>query len=122
MLHAGGRRPNRDLGPCPLEPEVSARPAASAAPVGVPTGMSDDPRSRHTDQHEHHREPTEEGQVSEASSLERAGEPIAPSDSVAGAEPGESGRADEGPTGPDAVTNDDRQDRHPGKGDVETTG
>lgn len=60
--------------------------------------------------------------MSEPSDLEQAGEPIAPSDSVAGAEPGESGHADEGPTGPDAVTNDDRQDHHPEKGDVETTG
>jgi hypothetical protein len=63
-----------------------------------------------------------EGQVSEVASLKEPGEEISPGDSVAGAPEGESGRADEGPTGPEAVTNDARQDRHPGKDDVETTG
>lgn len=62
------------------------------------------------------------GQVSEVSGLDQAAEPISPSDSVAGAEPGESGHADEGPTGPDAVTHAEEQDSHPDKGDVETTG
>jgi hypothetical protein len=72
------------------------------------------------------REPTDEsdseGQVSEVASLKEPGEQIAPEDSVAGAPEGESGRADEGPTGPDAVTNEERQDQHPAQDDVETTG
>ena len=63
-----------------------------------------------------------EGQVSEVASFKEPGEQISPEDSVAGAPKGESGRADEGPTGPDAVTNDAHQDRHPDKADVETTG
>jgi hypothetical protein len=63
-----------------------------------------------------------EGQVSEVASFKAAGEQISPGDSVAGAPEGESGRADEGPTGPDAVTNDPRQDRHRDQDDVETTG
>jgi hypothetical protein len=63
-----------------------------------------------------------DGQVSEVASFKEPGEQISPGDSVAGAPEGESGRADEGPTGPDAVTNDERQDRHPDQGDVETTG
>jgi len=63
-----------------------------------------------------------EGQVSEVSGLKDPDEQISPEDSVAGAPEGESGRADEGPTGPDAVTNDERQDRHPDQDDVETTG
>jgi hypothetical protein len=63
-----------------------------------------------------------DGQVSEVSGLDKADEAISPADSVAGAEPGESGRADEGPTGPDAVTHDERQGEHPDKDDVETTG
>jgi hypothetical protein len=63
-----------------------------------------------------------EGQVSEVASFKKPGEEISPGDSVAGAPEGESGKADEGPTGPDAVTHDERQDRHPDKDDVETTG
>ncbi|WP_345523104.1 hypothetical protein [Nocardioides conyzicola] len=63
-----------------------------------------------------------EGQVSEVASFKAPGEEISPEDSVAGAPQGESGKADEGPTGPDAVTNEKRQDRHPDKDDVETTG
>jgi hypothetical protein len=63
-----------------------------------------------------------EGQVSEVASFKEPGEQISPGDSVAGAPEGESGRPDEGPTGPEAVTNDLDQDRHPDKGDVETTG
>ncbi|MET0953808.1 MAG: hypothetical protein ABWX57_11000 [Aeromicrobium sp.] len=63
-----------------------------------------------------------EGQVSEVASFRAPGEAISPEDSVAGAPEGESGKADEGPTGPDAVTNDERQDRHPDQDDVETTG
>jgi hypothetical protein len=62
------------------------------------------------------------GQVSEISSFDEPGEPISPGDSVAGAPTGESGRADEGPTGPDAVTNASHQDRYPDKDDAETTG
>ena len=63
-----------------------------------------------------------DGQVSEVASFKEPGEEISPEDSVAGAPKGESGKADEGPTGPNAVTNDERQDRHPDKDDVETTG
>lgn len=62
------------------------------------------------------------GQVSEVAGFKEAGEAISPGDSVAGGPEGESGRPDEGPAGPEAVTNDPEQDRHPGKGDVETTG
>jgi hypothetical protein len=61
------------------------------------------------------------GQISEVASFKAAGEQISPGDSVAGAPEGESGKADEGPTGPEAVTNDATQDRHREKGDVETT-
>ncbi|MEP9364628.1 hypothetical protein ABLE68_16800 [Nocardioides sp. CN2-186] len=63
-----------------------------------------------------------DGQVSEVASFKKPGEEISPEDSVAGAPEGESGKTDEGPTGPNAVTNEERQDRHPGKDDVETTG
>jgi hypothetical protein len=62
------------------------------------------------------------GQISEVASFKEPGEQISPDDSIAGAPEGESGRADEGPTGPDAVTNDERQDHHPAQDDVETTG
>lgn len=65
--------------------------------------------------------PDDEGQVSEVSGL-KAPEQEAPGDSVAGAPEGESGRADEGPTGPDAPTFDHEQGRHRTKDDVETTG
>jgi hypothetical protein len=72
------------------------------------------------------REPTDEsdseGQVSEVASFDASVEQISPGDSVAGAPEGESGRADEGPTGPDAVTNEERQDQHPAQDDVPTTG
>jgi hypothetical protein len=63
-----------------------------------------------------------EGQVSEVASFKDPNEEISPGDSVAGAPEQESGRADEGPTGPDAVTHDPRQGRHPDQDDVETTG
>lgn len=63
-----------------------------------------------------------DGQVSEVASFKEPGEEISPGDSVAGAPEGESGHTDEGPTGPNAVTNDPRGDRHPAKDDVETTG
>jgi hypothetical protein len=62
------------------------------------------------------------GQVSEVAALGDPDQPIDPSDSVAGQPEGESGKTDEGPTGPDAPTYDERQDRHPPKDDVETTG
>jgi hypothetical protein len=61
-------------------------------------------------------------QVSEVASFRGAGVPISPDDAVAGAPTAESGEVDEGPTGPDAPTYDARQDRHPDKDDVETTG
>jgi hypothetical protein len=63
-----------------------------------------------------------DGQVSEVASFKEPGEQISPEDSVAGAPTEESGRTDEGPTGPDAVTNESRQGLHPDQGDVETTG
>lgn len=63
----------------------------------------------------------DEGQVSEVSGMTEP-EQQAPGDSVAGAPDGESGRADEGPTGPDATTFDDDQSRHRGKDEVDTTG
>jgi hypothetical protein len=51
--------------------------------------------------------PTDDaGQVSEVSGLgptERAGDPIFPSDAVAGAPDGESGEADEGAAGPNGI-------------------
>ena len=62
----------------------------------------------------------DEGQVSEVSALRD--EAVSDGDSVAGRPEAESGKVDEGPTGPDAVTNDERQDRHPDQDDVETTG
>jgi hypothetical protein len=64
-----------------------------------------------------------EGQVSEVASFGVPGETISPGDSVAGAPDGESGRADEGRRGlTPSLTNDNRRDVHPDKGDVETTG
>ncbi|GAA4753466.1 hypothetical protein GCM10023350_43430 [Nocardioides endophyticus] len=76
----------------------------------------------HEPQSEHHSGSDDEGQVSEVASFKEPGEQISPEDSVAGAPQGESGDADEGPTGPDAVTNDEHQDHHPDQDDVETTG
>jgi hypothetical protein len=64
---------------------------------------------RHDDDHD---ESTDEGQVSEVSGLADAGTPISPGDSVAGQPDSESGSPDEGPTGPDAPTFDERQDRY----------
>ena len=61
----------------------------------------------------------DEGQVSEVSGLGDPDEQVSDGDAVAG-QPDRG--ADEGPTGPDAVTHDDRQDRHPDQDDVETTG
>ena len=68
----------------------------------------------------------QDGQVSEVSGLTNAGQE-APGDSVAGAPDQESGRPDEGPTGPNAVTFGDDEHRDDGhrdkdKSDVETTG
>jgi hypothetical protein len=62
----------------------------------------------------------DEGQVSEVGGL--GAEPISDGDSVAGQPEGESGRVDEGPTGPDAPTFAEDQDEHPDADDVETTG
>lgn len=67
-------------------------------------------------------ENTQDGQVSEVSALRDPNEAISDGDSVAGQPEAESGDVDEGPTGPDAVTNDARQDHHPDQDDVETTG
>lgn len=63
-----------------------------------------------------------DGQVSEVASFGDPGDAISPEDSVAGAPEGESGHVDEGPTGPDAPTNDPLRHRYPDKDDVETTG
>jgi hypothetical protein len=63
----------------------------------------------------------DEGQVSEVSRLDGDGV-VSDGDAVAGQPQGESGKVDEGPTGPDAVTNDPEQSRHPGEDEVETTG
>ncbi|MDF1605394.1 hypothetical protein [Nocardioides sp. YIM 152315] len=60
----------------------------------------------------------DEGQVSEVSGLRDADEQVSDGDAVAGQPDG----ADGGPTGPDAATFAEEQDRRPGKGDVETTG
>ena len=64
----------------------------------------------------------DEGQVSEVSGLKDPDQPVSSGDSVAGQPEAESGRVDEGPTGPDAVTNAADQDRYPHKDDVETSG
>ena len=64
----------------------------------------------------------DEGQVSEVSGLGDPAEQVSDGDAVAGQPEEESGRADEGPAGPDAVTHAERQDRHPPQDDVETTG
>jgi hypothetical protein len=61
----------------------------------------------------------DQGQVSEVSGLGDPDEPISDGDAVAG-QPDRG--ADEGPTGPDAVTHEERQDRHPPQDGVETTG
>ena len=53
-----------------------------------------------------------EGQVSEVSGLGDPDEAISDGDTVDNA----------APAGPDAIPNEERQDRHPDKGDVETTG
>ncbi len=59
----------------------------------------------------------DEGQVSEVGALADVDE-VSDGDAVAG----QADRADEGPTGPDAPTFAERQDRHPDKDDVETSG
>ena len=74
----------------------------------------------------------DEGQVSEVSglkadpedqsSLNDPGQQISAGDSVAGQPEQESGRADEGPTGPDAPTHSPDQNSYSDKDDVETTG
>ncbi|MGV3561743.1 MAG: hypothetical protein ACO1ON_00550 [Nocardioides sp.] len=48
------------------------------------------------------------GQVSEVGNLERADEPISDDQSLAGQPDGESGRVDEGPTGPNARAGSNR--------------
>lgn len=64
----------------------------------------------------------DEGQVSEVSGLRNPGESVSDGDAVAGQPAGVSGDTDEGPTGPDAPTFAEKQDRHPDSDDVETTG
>ena len=53
---------------------------------------------------------SDEGQVSEASNLEDAGEPIQPDQAVAGAPDGESGEVQEGKAGPNAATGGEQPD------------
>jgi len=50
----------------------------------------------------------EAGQVSEVVNFERADEPISDDQSVAGQPDGESGKVDEGPTGPNARAGSNR--------------
>ena len=64
----------------------------------------------------------DEGQVSEVRGLRDPDQSVSDGDAVSGQPEGESGKVDDGPTGPDAVTNDPRQDRYPDKDDIETTG
>lgn len=63
----------------------------------------------------------DEGQVSEVGGLGGA-EPVSDGDAVAGQPEAESGKVDEGPTGPDAPTFAKEHDHYPDKDDVETTG
>ena len=60
----------------------------------------------------------DERQVSEVGGLGDPDEQVSDGDSVAG----QPDPADEGATGPDAVTFAERQDRHPPQEDAETTG
>jgi hypothetical protein len=65
----------------------------------------------------------DEGQVSEVSGLKAdPDDRVSDGDAVSGQPEGESGKVDDGPTGPDAPTNAPRQDRYPDKDDVETSG
>lgn len=59
------------------------------------------------------------GQVSEASNLENAGEPIMPDQSVAGSPDAESGNAQEGKAGPNAQTGNDASSGNGGARDDE---
>jgi hypothetical protein len=52
----------------------------------------------------------DEGQVSEASNLENADEPIQPDQAVSGAPEGESGEVQEGKAGPNAATGGEQPD------------
>jgi hypothetical protein len=97
-------------------------PAVVVAPVGRRGCGYREVVNTPTEPQRDHAPDDADGQVSEVASFKNAGEPISPGDAVAGAPEGESGQVDEGPTGPDAPTNDPRQDRHPAKDDVETTG
>ncbi len=54
--------------------------------------------------------PDDQGQVSEASNLEDADEPIQPDQAVAGAPEGESGEVQEGRAGPNAATGGEKPD------------
>jgi hypothetical protein len=63
-----------------------------------------------------------EGQVSEVSGMKAPGEAVSDGDAVSGQPEGESGKVDDGPTGPDAPTFAAEQQRRPDQDDVETTG
>ena len=68
-------------------------------------------------------EKQDEGQVSEVSGLKDPQQStVSDGDSVSGQPEGESGKVDDGPTGPEAPTFAEEQDRYPDKDDVETTG
>ena len=64
----------------------------------------------------------DEGQVSEVSGLRDPDQSVSDGDAVSGQPEAESGKVDDGPTGPDAPTFAPEQDRYPDKDDVETTG
>ncbi len=59
-------------------------------------------------QHEHDHADSEQGQVSEVQSLDGAEEPISDDQAVAGQPDAESGKADEGPTGPNSRAGSNR--------------
>jgi hypothetical protein len=68
-------------------------------------------------------EKQDEGQVSEVAGLKKdPNQSISDGDAVSGQPEGESGKVDDGPTGPDAPTFDPDQGHYADKDDVETTG
>ena len=105
--------------PARATPDLSGeRPAASADYVRGMSGIEQRRHERQQDGHEQaRREPEEQaddqgsdqgGQVSEVDDLSRADEPVSDDQAVAGQPEGESGEADEGPTGPNSRAGSDR--------------
>jgi hypothetical protein len=115
----GGRAPGWTAGLvlAARQAQLVGRSASRPGTTGYGTEMNPPTESEHEPQHE----PERKGQVSEVASFGTPGEQISPGDAVAGAPDGESGEVDEGPTGPDATTYADRQDRHPDKDEVQGT-